>query len=469
MVAFSIPTYPGSVRFDYTLVDPFATYSLATEVPGWSQAIGGNTVYQGECDHEALMEAIDEAAAPQPLFNSYLAAMGPPWRQQLIWRHVDKPVKCEFIDLRDAEAPATGIADWVNDKTGLSAFEPDLTVEFPARFRIVALPGDRHAFGWSLHHAAGDIGIFGPFFRRVWAGYDMRISGARSRFASHDLDAPVAQSPQEEQSTISMREFARLMRKEAKEYPRKLTAQPVGTSGRPRRIAASIQLDGDLTVDLRARARAAGATITDVAVAASQLAIAEWNSSHGEPALVQRHNVAVGQRARTAEGEGPNQVSMITVCTKQGDWDDADELLAKVSAVRRKRMEQGCDLIFNRISRRGLRALSVLPVQKRLEVLRRGSRPDQSLLVSNQGVSRTRDVHPRQQGAAQTMSIGGMEAIDRAQLGMAMPHYPQSMSLATRMSGRLQVRVGSNEGAMTQDELTRFHKLVVDRMLAYAD
>ena len=470
MVAYSIPVYPSSAGFERTPVDAFATYALAMERPGWCQAGGGHTVFVGKCDHEALALSMEEAAASRPIFSSNLAAIGPAWSQELVWRHQERPWKPELVDLTGKPRPDENLAQWLDDYSGLAAYEPDLTVDFPFRTIIYKLADDLHALGSSTHHAAADLGTLTPYNLEVRERYEKRVLGDRAT-SGPQLTGEFAGRSRPAPTMLSFREFTRLMRSEAKEYPRKLTAHPIGTPGRAKRISAEAVVPMDLVEILRSRARSDGGSLTDIVVATTKLAVVEWNGARGKPPEIQRHNVAVAQRGRVAgraDSGAANQLSMVTVCTKASDWDDPQQLLGKVIGVRLGRMDQGVDVMFNRVSERSLAILSVLPVEMRMKALRRGTKADQTLMVSNWGAP-VREKAP--DGTARKMTerrpFGEMVYQEHTNYGMAMPQNPYSLSMAARVDG-MHLKMSSNEEVMTLGELEQLHETVVGLLNVYA-
>ena len=467
MPDYQIPVYPASATFEHTPVDLFGTFSFAMDTKGWPQLIAGHELYSGKCDHEAYAECVNEAATKRPVLSSCIAAVGPPWNQKLVWRHQPRAFKAEVLDLSgEALPPEDEMEEWLHEKTGLDDWEPDLTVDFPLRVIISKLAEDRHVVSSALHHAWGDVGSITPFWFDVNSSYDKLILGSKSIYATQTVALGKIELPPAA-PTIPYREYVRIMMKEEREYPRSAVAQTVGTPGTPRRTAAMKRIEEDMITELRSRARSLDGTLTDLTVAASKLAVAEWNTARDQPPQVQRHNVAVAQRGRSEtdwDDTSGTQTSLVTVCTKAGDWDDPEKLLTQIANVRKERMAQGADIIFQGLGKKLLKGLSVLPVNRRLARIRRSVRRDQTLLLTN--------VHrppPKNGEVARPQSRGEMVREGHYPMGLCMPQYPNSMSLLGGRQPGARLKISSNEGHMTRAELNEFHALVLAKMEAYAD
>ena len=117
MPDYSIPVYPRSAGFDHTPVDAFGALSLAMDTSGWPQLIAGHSTFRGDCDPEAFAHCIETVAASRPVFNSYLAGIGPRQNQKLVWRHQSRPFRAEIRDLSSPPGPAPGgdFDDWLSE------------------------------------------------------------------------------------------------------------------------------------------------------------------------------------------------------------------------------------------------------------------------------------------------------------------------------------------------------------------
>ncbi|MCL4236083.1 MAG: hypothetical protein KJ042_16375 [Deltaproteobacteria bacterium] len=266
---------------------------LIWEQPGFPQTDYAAFVLLGHLDPGALNEALRGVLATRPTFTSRLVWRRIGWSMRPVWIP-GPPAEPAFAqrDFRAERTPAD-LEEWVHDKMRpVTTRIQDLANEPPIAFELWRVDDERWVVVIVFHHVATDGGGLYDVLRELFAAYHERVTGARPAWADvAGIHAQAGTSPPVA-PVSTPRMVLRALRMD-QDYPGSQVAQPWGSSDRPhgRRMIRYVYEDPGVQSALRKRAARSGGSVTDLCVAASKLAMEEWNRAHGADADVFLHGI----------------------------------------------------------------------------------------------------------------------------------------------------------------------------------
>ena len=204
-------------------------------------------------------------------------------------------------------------------------------------------------------------------------------------------------------------------------------------------------------------------------MAASKLALDEFNSSRGTPPDVLYHCMAVNQRLRRPPselaGQG-NPVSVIGIPSNREDRKDPQALLRHVVACKQRKLAQGRDVVLGRVARDIMLASRVVPLSLRHRFLRAVAETKISFYVTNLGVVWPRIENGRPTGETIIRSVGGMDLLDiHTSVGTGKKNA-NAMFLRTFLD-RLYLVFFVGRHKVEDRDADEFSALVVRKLLGY--
>lgn len=446
---------------------------LAVEEDGWPGVVATSALYEGPIDLAAFRESLNEGLATRPKLASNLAIVGPVTKQRLVWRHRTTPLDLEVIDRRAEGVPEGDPDSWLPDvDLNSSPWFPDLSIEYPVKMRLSSFSDTCHVFTLWAHHAVGDGSYFAVFLLEASARYHEKVIGSEPDWAwMPSMHAVVTAAPSDAEEAGPLWRYLRDGLQKERDFPHKQASQIIGTRGVAAPILASSTIpDDDVIQALRHKARSLKGSVTDLALAASILAIAEWNERHGSPVELQRHNVAVNLRGRIPEASDAsiqNQVTGFVVRANSPMWRDPATLVRTIAGERKAFLDDGEYLHMLTMTRAMDRILSKVPVSLRLRLLT-GVATTLSLNVTNLGVVFPEIVDGTFTGNSALQQVGEMELRSSVMLGNPIPSCPNLLALATTHVG-LNLELSGNRANITPEELTQVLDQIIVKLRDFAD
>ncbi|MEQ8718421.1 MAG: hypothetical protein RIE08_12495 [Acidimicrobiales bacterium] len=445
----------GDLPLDATSVD-MARRPAAVSLNGF--------VLEGLCDVDALADAVTAIQDDRPELRSRLVDAGTLVSKGYAWRP-GAPAEPRIVDLGDLDdfgRDYSAVIDRIFDRQCTW----DLRTHRPFEVTIARLSGEKTFLSLDLHHAVGDAETNFSCVKAILAGYHLRVTGTNPEWARRDSLASTAGTARAKAASFTT--VVKYLREFAQTYPADRLTRAHGTSGAQReRIAARVTIDDpEIQRTIRERARAQGATITDLTLAATMRAIATWNRSNGADVDVQRGAIAVNRRS--AGGRGNNEISMVVAASLSRDLDDRDALMGNLAAQRIHGLELGIDgglanALRNVTTLSTLRPLHV--IAERRAASRTG--PPGTAMLTNVGVLWPEIVDGRPTARSFLAEAGGLRLVDI----VVVPNLDSSgalMLIPMTFNGRFQVVVAGNTARIRQEELNALTDLVADEIVAYA-
>ncbi|MHA1568167.1 MAG: hypothetical protein ACTSXZ_01755 [Alphaproteobacteria bacterium] len=425
----------------------------------------------GPCDVGAFARALREAQAGFPKFHAYLV----PYRRgvwtTLGWMVQPPPVELEVYDMTSqAEAPAD-MESWIHETMApMIAHVQDLKNAYPVRLLLFCLPAERHVFVFLFHHVVIDGGGFYNFLVNVFRIYHRLVTGEEPEWAG--VAGLHAQAGDLRPITpIPAWRLVRELFAEWRKYPMRRVAQidsrPTASSGR--KIVRHLVEDRVLQKALRERARRDGGSLSDLFLAASKLALEEFNADRGADFEIMLHGLAVNQRLRrTVEetaGQG-NPMGGIGISSNSTDRRDPEALLRWVISERKRKMEAGYDLWLSWLGRQLINWSRVLPVGMRARALRPFFDMRLSFFLTNLGVVLPRMENGRPTGETAIREVGRMQLVDVHTSVGTTEKNGATLILRTFLD-RLYLVFQFGQHQIADDDAESFARLVVDHVQRY--
>lgn len=400
-----------------------------------------NLTLAGDADIDALVECFVELQAERPETRSLLVekARGSGWS----WKAEPEPKAPLVVDLSGTDA-TSGADSVVIDAVYDRGRRPrDLTCERPFRASIVTLSGDRLVLAFETHHALGDAAYVLGMIADLLARYHRRVEGIPAPWSavapSHNVMS--ASAPR----IASRLELVRYLRRIEAEFPGSRTAAVAGErSDQPAQVLGQATIDDrEVTGLLRARARAAGATLTDLMTASAMVAVCEWNEERAADAEVQRFGLAVSRRTAEDSRHGNRLSGLLVGCTRD-EIADPSRLVVSLARQRRSAHDAGIDLRLMTMARR-LKAVSRHFPGGRFPLVKAdGVRSRLTMTLSNPGIMWPEVVDGRPTGSTAIDHAGGLRLVGHAALiGVGSALRP-ALIVAT-LDGRLMISVVSDQ------------------------
>jgi len=444
---------------------------FAWEQEGFPQTDYASFSMRGPCDAQALREALWQCQDQRPFFHANLIPTRIGLWQVLAWHERDARVELEVRDFTGLEAVPEDMESWIHGQmAGEIDHVLDLRANFPVRFILYRLPREHHVLVFFFHHVAIDGGGMYDFLREVFRVYHRAVEGAQPEWA----DAAGIHSQSGGAGAVSAISTWRALGRalaEGRRYPMHRAVQIAGESSdlRGRNMVRHIVEDPDLQRALRDRARRDGGSITDLFLAASKLAIEQWNLSRNALAGIMYHGLAVNQRLRQdrarTKAQG-NPMSGISIPSDPADRRDPEALLRHVIERRKELIEQGFDIALSRIVHGIQRAGRVIPLSARYRWLRVILDAKSTFFVTNVGVVWPRIEGGRPTGETLIRRVGQMELLDvHASVGSTKNNFA-ALILRTFL-GRLYVVLSLGRHRISDEDAKEFSKLVFDKAMDY--
>jgi hypothetical protein len=472
MSAVEVPVYRKEPASGWSPVDPYGAVMFSRDVGGSPLTVSFSALFEGPMDIEAMQESLNEALVERPSLTSTIAALGTPPRQRMIWVHRDMHVDIEVVDRRSEGVPEGDPDHWLpNVDLNTDPWMPDLTRETPLRVRISSFADDIHVQTVWGHHTAGDGSFYAMFMLDVSARYHKKVMGTEPEWAwLPSMHAVMNAVPARQVTPPSWRTYLKAVRNLDREYPTNVMGRFTGTPGVAGPVVASRTIsDEGVIVELRRRARAVGGSLTDLAIAASKLAVAEWNHRRGTPIEVQRQITTVNLRGRipgAGDGSLGNLVSGTIIGSRGSQWDDPGELARHVASARGGFVEKGGYLRALKMTSAIHRAMSTLTVRRHLKLAAR-MWPEATLGVTNLGILFPEIVDGRLTGRPGVQEIGGMTATASAILVGVGETGGTALAMASTASG-LNLELSGDQAVCTAEEYGEALELIITKLLSYA-
>jgi hypothetical protein len=472
MAAIEVPVYRKGPASGWSPVDPGGMWLFAADHDGSPLTVSVSALLEGPIDIEAMQESLNEALIERPSLTSTIAALGTPPRQRMIWVHRGGPVEIEVMDRR-AEGVPTGDPDhWLpNVDLNTDPWMPDLTRETPLRVRISSFSDECHVQTVWGHHTAGDGSFYAMLLLDMSARYHKRVMGSEPEWAwLPSMHAVMNAVPAHQVKPPPWREYLRRLRSLDREYPVDAMGRFKGTPGIPAPLLASRTIgDQEAIVELRRRARTLGGSLTDLTIAATKLATAEWNDARGTPIEVQRQFTAMNLRGRIpgASDDSHGNVATGTIIgSRDSQWTDPAGLAHYVASTRKGFVDGGGYLRGVQMTRGIHRVMSLLTVKRHLELIPK-ILPESSMAITNLGILFPEIVDGQLTGRPGLQEIGGMRVTASAVLVGTRPSGISALAMASTHSG-LNLELSGNQAVCTAEEYGEALDLIISKLLSYA-
>ncbi len=440
------------------------------EQPGFPQTDYGVFQFRGPCDVAALQNAFTQAQKEKPTFHAYLTEKQSGLYHQKWWRVQPEPAPLELEDLRDMPEFPEDMEAWVHERmTPVVMRGQDLTRQYAVSFRLILLPRQTQLLVFMFNHVVTDGGGLYDFLRDTFRIYHRETKGRDPDWAG----APGihAQSKNQKIEAISLFRFFLRAYRTNKDYPHGQASMPASIpefdSGR--RIIRHIITDVKEQSALRARAREAGGSLSDLFMAASKLAIQEFNDSRNASTEILTHGLAVNLRGRVPAAETRsmgNPMSGIVIPTSRSERRDPDSLLRLVAQRRKMMLAEGYDIAMSRLLQSISAHTRILPSRYRHPLMRKFLDWPISFFLTNLGVVWPRMENGRPTGETAITHVGDMELVDVHSSVGPTKNNGLAMILRTFMGKFYCVfvfglnRINEKDGAI-------FSRLVMEKARAY--
>ena len=456
---------------NFTILDPPSESILAWEQEGFSKTNYAGFSFEGPCDPAALNEAVRQAQAAWPHFHANLIPVRVGLYRTFAWHVRPEPGELVVRDFTTMESPPEDLEAWIHPQmAGEMNRLQDLSREYPVKYILFLLPGDRCCFVIRFHHVAADAGALFTFVRDALRIYHEKVTGTPPDWG--DISGMHSQAGiVKPVQPVSGWRFLRDTLGEMRKYPLHRAANIASeTDGKPgRNMIRHIITDGAVQKALRDRARGEGGSLSDLATAASKLALQQWNDSRGAPSEIMVNGLAVNQRLRRPPSEVEklgNPMSVITIPSNAADRLDPERLLRHVVDCRRRKMDQGFDILISRMGQKILSAGRLLPLGLRYPFLRLFLEQRLSYFITNVGVPYPKMEGGRPTGETALKQVGRMELVD-IHSSIGATKKTSSVLILRTLFGRLYLIFAFGRHRVAPEDATAFYKLVVEKMLNY--
>jgi len=343
----------------------------------------------GRCDDQALDAALSCAMDGEPVFHAHLDLAWRGGKNLFLWRFDTERPRLEIYDHTALPAPES-ISRWFHDRMKpLLIRNMDLATEFPVRLQLHHLPGNQHLFMFIFHHAIADAARSLAFLRETLAGYHERVKSVAPSWASSPPVHAVA-----DRKTRSIEPWPRFFRnivRDAFRYPLSRVAVPAGDGdGTANRTIVHIEItDENLLAAMKSRGRGDGGGLTDLLMAAVDLAVEEWNNRRGITSDVMLNFLVVNGRGRESnEGAATymNPLAPMPVPLCKDDRRTTDLLLKTIIERRKDGLSRGLDVHFTNEMLRTIDLARRLPFAARKKLIYPLITLRNTLFLSNAGI-----------------------------------------------------------------------------------
>lgn len=433
---------------------------------GFPQTIASAFEFEGPLVDAALRSSVAWAVSSRPRFAARLhqIRVGRQWIPA--WHFNGAAPAVESGDLRLDDVPESLHRDRIEAHLASLVGRTDLSREAPARVQCVRLTHRRWALIVAFHHVLMDAAGLYAFVRDVLSDYHLRVTGSPATWAAAPSIHAAGGSVSAPVSLSAGRMVLRMLA-ENREYPIRRCAQIAGTaSGVPGRAMIRRDLTDPLLLDaMKVRARRAGGTLTDLFLAGSKVALAEWNRERDTPHDIFHHGLAVNLRNRVDPAhirEQGNPMTGFTVCTRADERRDPDTTLRLVIDRRRAKSGQGVDMGMADLTRTFVRRARSLPPAWRYRLLHGLVDIPISFFLTNVGVLWPRFHNGRPTGETALREAGGAFLLD-VHLSVGATRSNPLALILQGLNDRLQIIYIVGTHRLTRREGESFADLMIRR------
>ena len=440
------------------------------EQPGFPQTDYGAFQMRGPCDIEALKEAFAEAQEEKPTFHAHLMERRCGLVYQKYWHVRGEPAELTIIDKRDPPKLPDDFEAWVHVQMREEIMRgQNLREEYAVKFKLYLLPQKYQILLFMFHHVVTDGGGLYDFLREAFRLYHIKTKNREPDWAN--APAIHAQSRAQTIDPInSFRFFLRAYRANI-EHPMKNVGQLAGTPEREngRSMIRCIIEDPKEQKAFRDRARADGGSLSDLFMAASKLAMQDFNDSQGVSTEILAHGLAVNMRGRLPAHEirdMGNPMSGIVIASDRGERRDPVALLRLIAQRRRQILSEGYDIAMSRMLQSISKATRILPAKYRHPLMRLLLDWQISFFLTNLGVVWPRMENGRPTGETAVKRVGDMELVDvHSSVG---PTENNGLALILRtFMGRFYCVFAVGLNKISENDARVFSKLVMKKARGY--
>ena len=372
-------------------------------------------VMEGRCEYDALDRALFDAMDAEPKFHGRLKPAVLRGRHVMVWDFADHRPRLEVYDHTDEPMPEDINGCFHQLMEPLIAGKIDLTRELPIRFQMHRLPGDVHLFMYVFHHVVADAARIFEFLREAFIGYHQAVKGAPPEW--RDTSAIHAVAGKKQLAMPSKLSYYRELIGNLRKYPlNKATVLDGDGADHPGRIAVHREItDEKLMTALRKRAKAAGGGLSDLIIAAGNLAIDEWNDARGVASDIFLSGLAVNQRGRRADEEIAdicNPMGLLPIVNKRSERTSSEAVLADIVSKRVDGLSRGLDVLLMRDVHRIMRVAQFMPFERRQKLLHPLLALPTSFFLSNAGIIWPEIKNGRFTGDSAIREVGDLEITD---------------------------------------------------------
>ena len=459
------PPFPASVE-----LDPTSETFLIWEQDHCPQTGCVAMHLTGSCDDQALETALFGAMNGEPFFHSHLDLAWQGGRHLFFWRFANERPRLEIYDHTSLPAPGE-ISRWFYDRMAPILGRPmNLAAEFPIRLQMHHLAGNQHLFMFVFHHVVCDAGRIHAFLREAFAGYHRLVRSLEPP----RVDPPPLPVPADRRKPVVEpwpRYFANLVR-DAIRYPPSRVAVAAGDgNGTARREMLHVEIgDGNLLAALRERGRRDGGGLSDLLLAAIDLAVEEWNGGRGIDSDAMLNFLAVHQGGRRPDAwvaAHRNAMAALPIPVARDDRRTPDLLLKKIIDRRIYGLARGLDVRFTDDLFRILGLARRLPFATRKKLLYPLLTLRNTFFLSNAGVLwPALDASGRPTGETAMVEAGDLEIRDFYLSIGCVPTWPLGL-VAQSFRGKLYLEYLSWGNLFTGTNMAGFSELVLRKMAVY--
>ncbi len=396
----------------YTAVlDHFSEYAMAVESKDYPKTDFTQMQFRGHIDHAAIAEAYDVAIREIPVFNCNLTERHKGLFYLPVWVF-NNEVKNRLV-IEDCRHMATLPGRPFEPMEFSTRFHSertrrriDVRREFPFRCYLVRVADDQYIFSILFHHSVMDPAKAYRLVTRMLEGYHERVKGVRPEWAD-SLGMAALVRKEGFVKPIPLGRFAReqvydvLVKNPEKSIANIRTKRILPVADCMGRISIRYVLDDEkLLAGLTERARRNEATVNDLIFACARRVISRWNVERGETVDKFRFMLITSLTGRMPLGDntGAGLAGLNFVSGGHKDA-DLDTLIRYFRDVRKDQLGRGIDVQFYNTLRHIVQTTRVLPLEKRLALVRRIiERIGCTFYLSNLGT-----VWPRIENGRQTM------------------------------------------------------------------
>ncbi len=440
------------------------------EQPGFPQMDYGAFQMRGPCVSKALQEAFVEAQKDRPTFHANLMEERKGFFYGQWWHVRPEPARLKIVDFRNLPTLPEDIDAWVHAQMNpLVMRGQNLLKEYAVSFRLFLLPREHQILVFMFHHVVTDGAGLYDFLRDTFSLYHRKVKNREPDWAN--TPGIHAQSKKNITEPISpFRYFLRSYRTDM-QHPFKNASQLASLPERSKGRVMIRHIITDLKEQkaFRTRARADGGSVTDLFMAASKLAMQEFNDSRNTSTEILTHGLAVNLRGRMSPSEihaMGNPMSAIILPTNRRERHDPQALLRLIVQRRMLMLHDGYDIAVNRVMQSISRKTRFLPSTYRYPLMRLVLDWPISFFLTNLGVVWPRMENGRPTGETAITHVGEMELVDVHSSVSPTKNNALAMILRTFL-GRFYCVFAVGLNKISEKDAKEFSRLILGKARSY--